>query len=175
MMLRRAALSISSLALAGVLLLNFQGPAAIATAVIDKTSGSSGSKVASVGTSTGIAGSTSGSTSGSTGSTSGSGSGTSAGTSTATGTYKGDLLSMPYGNVQVQITVANGVITDVQALVLPTGGHSGRISGFVAPILRSEALAAQSASIDVVSGATYTSLAYAQSLQSALDAAGLRA
>jgi uncharacterized protein with FMN-binding domain len=80
---------------------------------------------------------------------------------------------MPYGPVQVQIVVTNGKIADVRALALPRGGHSGRISQFVEPILRSQALAAQSASIDGISGATFTSSAYAQSLQAALDAAGL--
>ena len=69
--------------------------------------------------------------------------------------------------------MTDGKITDVQALALPVGGHSGQISNIVAPMLRSEALAAQSASIDVISGATYTSRGYATSLQSALDAAGL--
>ena len=59
------------------------------------------------------------------------------------------------------------------ALALPVGGHSGRISNYVAPILRTQALAAQSAAIDGVSGATYTSRAYAASLQGALDQAGL--
>jgi len=79
----------------------------------------------------------------------------------------------PYGPVQVQITVGGGQINDVQALSLPTGGHSGRISNAVAPMLRSEALTAQSASINVISGATYTSIGYARSLQSAIDAAGI--
>jgi uncharacterized protein with FMN-binding domain len=54
---------------------------------------------------------------------------------------------------------------------LPRQGRSGVISQSAAPILKGEAIAAQSASIDTVSGATYTSQAYAQSLQSALDAA----
>ena len=66
-----------------------------------------------------------------------------------------------------------GQITDVAALQLPSGGRSGRISRAVEPILREEALQAQSANIDTVSGATYTSLAYAQSLQAALDQAGI--
>ena len=79
----------------------------------------------------------------------------------------------PYGGVQVQIAVSNRKIAGVQAVALPTGGHSGRISSIVAPMLRSETLAAQSASINVISGATYTSLGYAKSLQSALDAAGI--
>jgi hypothetical protein len=52
-----------------------------------------------------------------------------------------------------------------------SGGRSGQISSYAAPILASEALQAQSASIDIVTGATYTSQAYANSLQSALDQA----
>ena len=79
---------------------------------------------------------------------------------------------MRYGDVQVQVTVSGGAVSDVTALQLPDGdGHSARISSIVEPMLRSEALQAQSASIDLVSGATYTSGAYQQSLQSALDAA----
>ena len=61
----------------------------------------------------------------------------------------------------------------MNAVSLPVGGHSGQISNFVAPILRSQALAAQSSRIDGVSGATYTSEAYSMSLQGALDAAGI--
>ena len=75
--------------------------------------------------------------------------------------------------MQVQITVASGKLTDVQATRLPSGGRSGQISNYVEPILSSEALQAQSATIDVISGATYTSEAYARSLQSALDKAGI--
>ena len=81
-------------------------------------------------------------------------------------------MSTRYGDVQVQVTISGGAITDVTALQLPSGdGHSSRISEAVEPMLRSEALQAQSASIDLVSGATYTSTAYRESLQSALDAA----
>jgi uncharacterized protein with FMN-binding domain len=57
----------------------------------------------------------------------------------------------------------------VTAVQMPTHGRSGFISQAVAPILQGEAVSAQSANIDTVSGATYTSEAYAQSLQSALD------
>ena len=78
---------------------------------------------------------------------------------------------MRFGPVQVQVTIAGGQITDVTPLALPTGGRSGRISSYAAPTLRSEVLNAQSAAIDIVSGATYTSAAYSQSLQSALDQA----
>jgi uncharacterized protein with FMN-binding domain len=74
--------------------------------------------------------------------------------------------------VQVQVTIEGRRITAITAPQLPAGGRSGRISQQVEPILRSEVLAAQGANIDNVSGATYTSTAYAQSLQAALDSAG---
>ena len=69
--------------------------------------------------------------------------------------------------------MAGGKLTDVVALELPTGRRSGQISNYAAPTLRQEALQAQSAKIDLVSGATYTSDAYTQSLQAALDQAGV--
>ena len=78
-----------------------------------------------------------------------------------------------YGPVQVELVVADGKISDVVALQLPTGRRSGQISQAAAPILHDEALQAQSASIDLVSGATYTSDAYTQSLQAAIDQAGI--
>jgi uncharacterized protein with FMN-binding domain len=77
-----------------------------------------------------------------------------------------------FGAVQVQVTLTNGKITAVTALQEPENDpHSSQISQFSIPILRQEVLSAQSASIDAVSGATYTSEAYAQSVQAALDAA----
>jgi len=91
--------------------------------------------------------------------------------SAGAGTYTGAVVQDPFGSVQVQITLAAGKITNVTALKLPTGGRSGYISQTVAPILQGEVLTAQSATIDSVSGATYTSEAYTQSLQSALDQA----
>ena len=94
------------------------------------------------------------------------------GAATAT-TIVGPLVSTRFGPVQVQIAVVDGRLQDVTALQLPTGRHSGQISDFSEPVLREEALSAQSANIDIVSGATYTSLAYARSLQAALDQAGL--
>ncbi len=90
--------------------------------------------------------------------------------SKASGTITGQAVDTPYGTVQVQVTLTSGKITDVQALQLPNDRRrSATISQYVAPILRSEALTAQSSQIDMVSGATYTSEGYAQSLQSALD------
>lgn len=91
--------------------------------------------------------------------------------SKGSGTFTGAAVQYPFGQVQVQITLVAGKITDVVALQLPDHGRSGFISQSVAPILQGEALSAQSANIDTVSGATYTSEAYAQSLQSAIDQA----
>lgn len=88
------------------------------------------------------------------------------------GTFAGGVVQIPFGPVQVQITVSGGKITDVQTLQMPSDrSRSAQIAAYSAPILRSEALTAQSAQIYIVSGATYTSDGYAQSLQSALDAA----
>lgn len=172
-MRQRITATAASLALAVILLVNFRGPAELA---LGKSQGSSGT---GTGTNTApgtIPGNgTSGTGSGGIGATSGSGGSPGTGQSTTgrSGQFTGPVGADPYGDVQVQITVKNGKIADVTALSLPVGGHSGRISDYVAPILRQQALTAQSARIDGVSGATYTSQAYAQSLQGALDQAGL--
>lgn len=95
-------------------------------------------------------------------------------TSSGSGTYTGAVESTRYGDVQVQVTVANGSITDVTALHLTDAdGRSVQISNRAAPVLRQEVLSAQSTSVQMVSGATYTSEAYLTSLQSAIDQAGL--
>jgi uncharacterized protein with FMN-binding domain len=87
--------------------------------------------------------------------------------------FTGATVETLFGPVQVQIALSGGRILDVQALQLPSDrSRSARISQYSAPILRSEAIQAQSARVDIVSGATYTSRAYAQSLASALKQAG---
>lgn len=97
------------------------------------------------------------------------------GATTGSRQIDGPVVSNQYGDVQVRITVAGGRLVDVKALQLPQDrARSARISEFSGPELRSEALTAQSANIDIVSGATYTSDSYAQSLQAALDQAGIR-
>ncbi|MFI6624173.1 FMN-binding protein [Streptomyces sp. NPDC050528] len=109
-------------------------------------------------------------------SSAGANSGTGSGGSTATGTktVTGDTVQTRWGPVQVKITVKNGKITDVTAVQSPSDNpRDQEINSYALPQLKSEALAAQSASIDTVSGATYTSDGYRQSLQSALDSAGL--
>jgi uncharacterized protein with FMN-binding domain len=82
----------------------------------------------------------------------------------------GTAVMTRYGPVQVRVTMRSGRITSITNVALPFDrSRSQEISSVAGPLLRSEALQAQSARIDVVSGATYTSNGYAQSLQSALD------
>ncbi|MFI7427156.1 FMN-binding protein [Micromonospora sp. NPDC049836] len=91
-----------------------------------------------------------------------------------TGTATGAVAQTRWGPVQVRITVAGGKITGVSTLRVPDGNRRDQqINGYAVPILRQETLAAQSARIDTVSGATVTSDGYRESLQSALDAAHL--
>ncbi len=90
------------------------------------------------------------------------------------GTFVGSAVPTPYGPVQVQVTVADGTVTAAEATSYPSaGGRDRQINGYAIPILNSEVTAAQSASIQMVSGATYTSQGYITSLQSAIDKAGL--
>jgi uncharacterized protein with FMN-binding domain len=82
----------------------------------------------------------------------------------------GSVVDTPYGPVQVTVVFDNGKITDVQTKQTPDiGGRSVRLAELATPILRQEVLTAQSARIDTVSGATYTSDGYAQSVQYAID------
>jgi uncharacterized protein with FMN-binding domain len=92
----------------------------------------------------------------------------------ASTTFDGSVFTNRFGDVQVRITVSGSRIVDAEALTLPSDrARSDEISSRAGPVLKSEALQAQSANIDTVSGATYTSDGYRQSLQSALDQAGL--
>ena len=100
-------------------------------------------------------------------------SGTTSG-SAASKTYDGDTVQTRWGPVQVRITVVDGKITASEAIVYPNGNHEDeQINSFALPVLNQEAVSAQSASIDMVSGATVTSEGYLSSLQSAIDQAHL--
>ena len=88
------------------------------------------------------------------------------------GTFTGPSIYVNYGNVQVQITVVNGVITDAKAVVAPRGKND-RYTNMAVPILKQQTLAAQSANIKGASGASYTSYGWFTSLQGALADAGL--
>jgi uncharacterized protein with FMN-binding domain len=90
----------------------------------------------------------------------------------ANGSFTGSAIASQYGTVQVRAVVRSGRLTDVVVLrQTDVGERSTQIDSYAIPVLKSEALSAQSADIDVVSGATYTSVGYARSLQAALDAA----
>lgn len=94
-------------------------------------------------------------------------------TTDGTATVVGDSVDTRYGPVQVAVTFAGGQIASVQTLQSPDGhGESVQINRWATPILAQEVVAAQSAQIDTVSGATYTSQAYATSVQSAIDQRG---
>ena len=152
---KRGAVALGLTAIALVLLISFRtptdaGPGGANTATVERGATSQ-----------------SGTTGGSRGSTD-----TSA--QTGTKTVDGPVVQTRFGPVQVEVTRQGSTITSIIALQLPSGdGRSAQISGRAEPALQSQALQAQSANIDGVSGATYTSAAYARSLQAALDAAGI--
>ncbi|MFG3389853.1 FMN-binding protein [Streptomyces rochei] len=88
------------------------------------------------------------------------------------GTFTGDAVDTQYGPVQVRLTVSGGRITGAEAVRAPEGGRSTQVTADAVPKLNQAAVTAGAADIDAVSGATYTSAGYKQSLQSALDKAG---
>lgn len=122
-------------------------------------------------------------TSGGSGSGSGSGRSSSKGSSKSpsssgqagTQSITGTAIETPYGVVQLKVTVSGQKITDVSYVQLTAyDGRSQQINSYAAPILVQETMSAQSANINAVSGATFTSEGYVQSLQSALDQAGIK-
>ena len=88
------------------------------------------------------------------------------------GTFTGPAVNVNYGNVQVKITVVNGRITDAVAVKAPTGKND-RYTNMAVPTLKAQTLKAQSANIQGVSGASYTSYGWFTSLQGAIALAGL--
>lgn len=88
------------------------------------------------------------------------------------GQYIGDVADAYYGNVQVKAIISNGKITDVQFLDYPQDRHTSIMINMQAmPYLKTETIQAQSAQVDIVSGATQTSQAFIESLGSALSKA----
>ncbi|MCU1691411.1 MAG: FMN-binding protein [Frankiales bacterium] len=106
--------------------------------------------------------------------TSSSGSSASTPTSPTSTTVTGSVAQTRWGAVQVQITVSGGKVTAATAVQVPSeNGRDVEINDRAVPVLDQQAVDAQSADLDGVSGATVTSDGYKTSLQSALDAAGL--
>jgi uncharacterized protein with FMN-binding domain len=159
----------AALASAGILLAGWQSGVHVAetrSTVAATSAGTSGTGT------TGAA--TSEPTAAASGSAGGSGSAGASGAAAAGGTYDGAVVQTRFGAVQVRITVKAGAITDVTALRLTDDDRKSiQISNRAAPLLRSEVLAAQSADVQTIGGATVTSDAYLTSLQAALDAANL--
>ncbi|RDG38510.1 FMN-binding protein [Streptomyces corynorhini] len=129
----------------------------------------------------GTGGATGGSTGGSTGGATGGSTGGTGGGSAEAGappagprTVLGDAVNTQYGTVQVRLTVDGGRITEAEAVQAPDGdARSQSVTADAVPKLNQAALTAQSAQVDAVSGASYTSKGYRESLQSALDKAGV--
>ncbi|MER5688091.1 FMN-binding protein [Streptomyces sp. NPDC002205] len=127
---------------------------------------------APVSTGTSPGGSTTGAGGGSSGATPSAASGS--GPSTAARSVTGESKQTRFGPVQVKITVEGGKITNVTVLRYPSDNRKDQqINSYALPTLNQEAISAQSAEIDAVSGATFTSGGYIGSLQSAIDKAGL--
>jgi len=130
----------------------------------------------STGTSGSSSSSSGSSSSGSTGSgtSSGSSGSSDSGSSNGTTNVTGAVASTQWGPVQVELTVSAGTITQVDVVQYPSGNPKDQeINDYALPILVQETTDQQSADIDMVSGATVTSVGYIQSLQSALDQANL--
>lgn len=171
--MRRVILAIVSTAAGLVLLLSFKthSPSSLASAsssaIAGATPGGSGNAAAGS-TASGPAAS-----GGASSSASPSSSSTSSG-AVAAKTVTGDAAQTIYGPVQVRVTVKDGKLTAVSAIEYPQETpRDEQINAYAIPALNQEALAADSAKIDTISGATYTSGGYISSLQSALDKAGL--
>lgn len=89
----------------------------------------------------------------------------------ADGTWTGAAVSEPWGDFQVQVVIAAGKITKVSVVEAPSDRHSTSINRQAVPLLTESVLASQGITVDMVSGATWTSDSYATSLQAALDKA----
>jgi uncharacterized protein with FMN-binding domain len=163
----RAILAIVGTAAGLIFLLSFKTHSTSVTtappAAISGTPGASGAASAPGSDAPGTSSPSSGSPSSSTG-----------GATATAKTVTGEAADTRYGPVQVKITVKNGRLVAVDAVVYPQNDpRDAQINAYAIPELDKEALAAGGARIDTVSGATYTSEGYVASLQSALDKAGI--
>ncbi len=156
------------------------GTGIVAAGTVNGTSGSAGA-----GGSSGTSGGAGTGTGSSDPGTSGSGStpsatpgtpspGSSGSSASSSGTFTGQAIETQFGPVQVEITVSGGKVTKSVVTQVPWNDRRDQeINSYAVPILNDEVVQAQSAGIDMISGATYTSDGYIQSLQSALDQANL--
>lgn len=161
-----------------VMLLSFKTrgaspPASVATGAAD-TTGTTNPTAGDSQATSGTSGTGSPSTPGSAASSPAAPPATSPTVASGTRSVTGNPISTRYGPVEVQITVSNGQVAQVTALEYPTATRRDQqINAYAIPALNQEAVAAKSYKIDMISGATYTSVGYIDSLQSALNKAGL--
>ena len=147
--MRRVILAIVSTVASLVLLLSFKTHGASVATPPAASSNATGTGTTTPGTTTGS---------------------TSTASSSGTQTVTGAAVDTRYGPVQVKVTVTNGKITSATAIDYPAQDpRDQQINSYAIPALNQEAVQSGSASIDMISGATYTSEGYIQSLQSALD------
>ena len=159
----RAAATLAATAVGMILLFSFRTPTAASIAALPSTPSAASPTPSATTTPSGAPPSGSGSPSPSP---------TPAASALKSGTFTGQSEANPFGDVQVQVVISGGRITDVRTLQYPNGHQqSVFINSQALPLLRGEVLKAQSAQIDIISGATYTSDGYAQSVQSVLDLA----
>ncbi|MFF5228763.1 FMN-binding protein [Dactylosporangium sp. NPDC000521] len=170
--MRRITLWLLSTLAAVVLLFSYRTSLGSTATVATGPGSASGSGSGTTGNGTTSGGTTSGGvTSGGSGT---GGDNTGGGAATGGTTYNGSVVPTRWGDIQVIITVAGGKITGVTVPVYPDGnGKDRQINARALPILNQAVVAAQSADIDTVSGATVTSDGYKESLQAAIDAAHL--
>ena len=188
---KRGAFALGLTAIALVLLLNFQTPTLSPTSAAGPAGGTGAGSVttgstrtggAATGGGTGATG-TGGSTGGAAPGASGAGAPAATPATTSAPTpanaagkrvVDGSVVNTRFGAVQVEVTLDGSTIVEIAALQMPSGDRrTDQISSYAEPVLRTQALQAQSANIDGISGATYTSSGYARSLQAALDSAGI--
>jgi uncharacterized protein with FMN-binding domain len=164
----RAAVTLAATAIGTVLLFSFRTPPAAPIATLAPSSTSSSSSTPSP-TATPSAAPPSGGASPTPTATP---TPTPAASGLKSGSFTGQTYANPYGNVQVQVVISGGKITDVKTIQYPNGHQqSVFINSQALPLLREEVLQTQSAKINIIGGATFTSEGYAQSVQSALDLA----
>lgn len=169
---RRVVLWFASTVVLVVLLFGYRTSTAGAGALIAAGSGNTETPITAAAPADTGAGAGSGSTSGSRSPSTAATAPTPTPTKDAVST--GRSVMTRYGPIQVQVSTQGSTITDVSVLQYPNGdGHSAEISQYALPQLVQHTVDQQSAQVDMVSGATYTSTGYAQSLQSALDQAGV--
>jgi uncharacterized protein with FMN-binding domain len=170
---RRAILAIVTTAIGLVLLLSFKSHSASGGLVSSSFGSPNQNGTGASGTGPSNAAGT-GATSKSTGSKSTGSKSGSSGSGGSSKTVTGSVVQTGYGPIQVAITVKSGKITAVNIPQYPNGtGHDIEIDQYALPQLIQETISANSANINAVSGASYTSQGYMQSLQSAIDQAGI--